>query len=212
MTAAYDAVVFDFGGVYTASPFDAMKGAADDLGISHEHVLELIFGSYEKDTDHPWHQAERGEIGLEACRDAIRDHAATQGIDLDLYEMLRHLASGGGVREVVVEATRGIRGRGLKTGLLTNNVAEFAELWRPLLPLDELFDVVVDSSAVGMRKPDAAIFLHTLDLMGGIAPERSIFLDDFAGNVAAAEAVGMTAILVEPDPTSALRRLDDLLA
>ncbi len=144
-------------------------------------------------------------------RVAYGSYPAVEGIDLDLYEVLRHLATGGGVREVVIEATLGIRGRGLKTALLTNNVAEFADLWRPLLPLDEMFDAVVDSSAVGMRKPDAAIFLHTLELLGGVAPERAIFLDDFAGNVAAADAVGMTGILVEPDPTGALRRLDELL-
>ena len=79
-----------------------------------------------------------------------------------------------------------------------------------MLPLDELFDVVVDSSEIGMRKPNPAIFAHTLDLLG-VAPERTAFLDDFAGNVTAARGVGMIAILVEPDPTAAIGEVDALL-
>ena len=209
--AGFDAVVFDFGGVYTASPFTAMEGAAREMGMPAETVMELIFGPYDADTDHPWHRAERGQIDLAACREEIRDAAAAQGLELDLFEMLAHLASSGGVREVVVAHTHAVRERGLRTALLTNNVAEFADFWRPLLPLDDLFDVVVDSSEVGMRKPDARIYLHTLELLGGIDPGRAVFLDDFPGNVSAADALGMTSILVEEDPASALARLDAVL-
>ena len=208
----FDAVVFDFGGVYTASPFTAMERAAAELGMPAEQVMGLIFGPYDADTDHPWHQAERGQIDLGACRDAIADAAAAEGVELDLFEMLGHLASSGGVREAVVAHTHQVRARGVRTALLTNNVAEFAEFWRPLLPLDELFDVVVDSSDVGMRKPDERIYRHTLELLGSIDPDRAIFLDDFPGNVAAAQALGMAAILVEDDPEPAFARLHELLA
>jgi epoxide hydrolase-like predicted phosphatase len=73
-----------------------------------------------------------------------------------------------------------------------------------------MFEVIVDSSAVGMRKPDPRIYQMTLDQLG-VAPDRSVFLDDAPGNIAAAQALGMAAILVEDDHTGALAELDRLL-
>jgi epoxide hydrolase-like predicted phosphatase len=80
-----------------------------------------------------------------------------------------------------------------------------------MLPLDELFDVVIDSSEVGMRKPDPRIFHLALEALG-VEPGRSVFLDDYPGNVVAAQSVGMHAILVETDHLPALARLDALVA
>ncbi len=116
------------------------------------------------------------------------------------------------MRDEVVEHCRGLRRRGLRTGLLTNNAAEFAAFWRPLLPLEELFDDVVDSCEVGVRKPDPRIYEHTLAELGGITPGRAVFLDDYPGNIVAAEAVGMIGVLVEADPAEAIARVDELLA
>jgi len=79
-----------------------------------------------------------------------------------------------------------------------------------MIPVDELFEVIVDSSAVGMRKPDPRIYHMALDQLG-VAPERSVFLDDAPGNIAAARAIGMHAILVEDDHTLAFAELDRLL-
>ena len=81
-----------------------------------------------------------------------------------------------------------------------------------MLDVDVLFDVIVDSSAVGMRKPNPAIYLHALDELGGVPAERAVFLDDSPSNVAGAEAVGMHAVLVEADPIPALAELDRILA
>ena len=132
--------------------------------------------------------------------------------ELDLFEMLQYIGSSGGVRDDMVECVRRVRGKGLKTAILTNNIAEGRDFWRPMLPLDELFDAVVDSSEIGMRKPNPAIYRHTLDQLGGVAPERAVFLDDFEGNVLAARAVGMIGILVDVDPSAAIARVDELLA
>jgi len=72
--------------------------------------------------------------------------------------------------------------------------------------------VIVDSSEVGMRKPNPAIFLHALELLGGIAPSSAVFLDDAAGNVAGAQRAGLHAILVDAaDPEPALAELDVIL-
>jgi putative hydrolase of the HAD superfamily len=80
-----------------------------------------------------------------------------------------------------------------------------------MLDVDALFDVVIDSSAVGMRKPDPAIYRLALQELGGVVPERAVFLDDHEGNIAGARAVGLHAVLVGPDPRPALDELDRIL-
>jgi len=119
---------------------------------------------------------------------------------------------GGGLRNAFVTRVRELRDEGFRTALVTNNVAEFSVHWRAMLPVDELFELVVDSSEVGVRKPDPAIYHLTLDRLGGIAPERAVFLDDFPGNVEAASAVGLHGILVGEEPEPAIAALDRLLA
>ena len=211
-TLLVDAVVFDFGGVFTPSPFDAMVTLGDRLGIEPSAAMAHVFGPYDRDTDHPWHQAERGELDIQATRDAILAAALAEGLDIDLFDVFGMMAgSGGEVRAEMVERTRRLRVEGYRTALITNNVAEFREHWRAMLPLDELFDVVIDSSEVGMRKPDPRIFELALTQMGGIDPTRSVFLDDYPGNITAAEALGMHGVLVESAYDDAIRQLDAIL-
>jgi len=114
-------------------------------------------------------------------------------------------------REDLIALVRRIRSDGVRTALVTNNVREFGDGWRRLVPVDELFDVVVDSSAEGCRKPDPAIFELALTRVGGAAAGRAIFLDDFHGNVEAARALGIESILVDDDHRPALRSLERLL-
>jgi epoxide hydrolase-like predicted phosphatase len=207
-----DAVLFDFGGVFTDSPFEAARSMGEAMGAPADEVLDLVFGSYHEDTDHVWHRCERGELDLDSTREAITAAGRARGLEIDLFEMLRYMASDGGPRSAVIERTRRLRTEGYKTALITNNVIEFREFWRPMVPLDELFDVVIDSSEVGMRKPDPRIYHLALDQLGGVDPIRAVFLDDFPGNVEAAQRLGMFGIVVESDPTPALAELDRLLA
>ncbi len=207
---AIRAVLFDFGGVYTSSPFSLFAGAAAELGSTPELVLDVVFGPYDRDTDHPWHRLERGELSLGHARDAIMALATEAGLALDPLAILARMGRGGGAREQVVAATRRIRERGLRTALVTNNAREFSAGWRSLLPIAELFDAVIDSSEVGVRKPDPAIFSLALRELGGIAPEHAVFLDDFPGNVAAARRLGMHGVLVGDDPSDALAELERL--
>ncbi|HVN40686.1 MAG TPA: HAD family phosphatase [Myxococcota bacterium] len=212
MRRRFDAVLFDFGGVFTASPFGAFEEVARELGADPRAVLEIVFGSYELDTDHPWHQLERGELGLAEARAQIAALAAARGIELDPLHVLARMSAGGGAREPLVARTRALRAEGYKTALVTNNAREFRSAWRNLLPLDELFDAVIDSSEVGVRKPNPAIFRRALDEVGGVAASRSIFLDDHPGNIAAARRLGMQGVLVGEDPAAALAELEALLA
>lgn len=212
MPRRFDAVLFDFGGVFTESPFGAFEQAARDLGADPGAVLEVVFGPYDLDTDHPWHRLERGELAFADARHAIIELGAARGIELDPLQVLLRMSTGGGTREPLVARTRALRGEGYKTALVTNNAREFRASWRNLLPLDELFDAVVDSSEVGVRKPNPAIFQRALAEVGGVAAARSVFLDDHPGNVAAARRLGMQTVLVGDDPTSALAELEQLLS
>lgn len=207
-----DAVLLDFGGVFTDSPFEAVRAMGEAMGAPAEAVVEIVFGSYDRDTDHVWHRCERGEIDLQATRQAIIEAGREHGLEIDLFEMLRYMSSDGGPRPTVIERTRRLRAEGYRTALVTNNVVEFREFWRPMVPLDELFDAVIDSSEVGMRKPDPRIYHHALELLGGVEPARSVFLDDYPGNVEAARRIGMHGIVVDADPGPALAMLDRLLA
>jgi len=193
--AAIKAVIFDFGGVFIDSPFAALADAAAERGLSPDDLALAVFGQYDRDTDHPWHRLERGEVTVVEARDEIMaTYSLPDGAPVDPFELLTALA-GGGIRDDMVAFCRSLRQRHLLTGLLTNNAREFEEFWKPLLPLDELFDDVVDSSEVGLRKPDPAIYRLSLERLGVGAGEAA-FVDDAPGNVAGAEAVGIASVLI----------------
>lgn len=178
-------------------------------GVEESVVLEVMLGDYAGDTDHGWHRLERGEITFADYLPELMSRAAEAGFEVD-FDGLREFSRTMEVHQYVVDAIAALKGKGYRTAVVTNNVKEFGDRWRSLVPLDELFDVVVDSCEVGMRKPNPKIYLHTLDLLGAIPPERAAFLDDAPGNVLGAEAAGLHAIHVE-DPADALRELDALL-
>lgn len=196
-------VLFDFAGVLTSSPWHAMAAAGGGN-------LELLIGAYEEDSDHPWHRVERGELAITDWVVEVTQLGAAAGVEID-FAPLQALLSDMTVHAVVVDHVRDLRRRGYRLGLITNNVREGSATWRAMVPVDELFDVVVDSSEVGMRKPNPAIFHHTLDLLGGVEPSAAVFLDDSPGNVAGARRAGLHAIHVE-DPAEAMAELDALLA
>jgi len=208
-----EAVLFDFGGVFTASPFEAMEAVGAEFGAEPARLREIVFGPYDRDTDHPWHCLERGEISVVEARQAIIDRASEQGlVDFDPFRVLLKLkVDEGGARSVVVARARKLRAEGYRTALVTNNVREFSRGWRSLIPVDELFDEVIDSSREGVRKPDPTIFHLALERLGGVPPDRCVFLDDFEGNLAAARALGILSVLVESDPSGAIAELDRLL-
>jgi epoxide hydrolase-like predicted phosphatase len=205
------AVLFDFGGVFTPSPFDAAEALGAELGAPPGRVLEIVFGPYHRDMDHPWHRLERGEIPLLEAREAILALGRAEGIDTDPFRLFALLGRSEGAREPMVDRTRRLLAAGYRTALVTNNAHEFREGWRRLVPADELFEVIVDSSEVGVRKPDPRIFELALARLGGVEPAHALFLDDAPSNVAAAEKLGITAVLVRPDLADALAALDALL-
>jgi putative hydrolase of the HAD superfamily len=196
------AVLFDFAGVLTSSPWVALTAAGGG-------DLELLIGSYAEDTDHPWHQVERGEMAIADWAVAVTEMGRSQGVEVD-FTPLQTMLGDMLVHDVIVDRIRALRAEGYQLGLVTNNVREGSAVWRAKVPVDDLFDAVVDSSEVGMRKPNPAIYHHALDLLGGVAPEEAVFLDDAPGNVVGAQLAGLHAILVD-DPAAAVAELDALL-
>lgn len=209
---AFEAVFWDYGGVFTPSPFGAAHAYATAQGVDPDTMVRIVFGTYNADTDHAWHQLERGELSFVDALTQIKADAEAAGFRFDTGELFSGMVADDVDRTVVTDAVRAVRARGLRTAIVTNNIREYGDAWRSRIAIDELFDLVVDSCEEGVRKPDPAIYLTALERLGVADPGRAIFLDDFAGNIDAAHAVGMRGILVGPDPRPALDELHALLA
>jgi len=205
-----EAVIFDFGGVFIESPYPLLEAMGAELGAGPGQMTESVFGSLAEDGDHPYHRLERGEIPLQQARDEIlRRGRALYNLDVDIFELFNRMPSG--VHQQLVDRVKGLKREGYPTAMITNNIREFAGSWRALMPVGELFDLVVDSSQEGMRKPNPAIFRLTLERLGGLPPERTVFLDDSEGNVKAAKLLGMQTVHVRGDISQAIAELDALL-
>lgn len=212
-TRHVDAVIFDLGGVVAANgrPSDLLRRFPND---PPEVVRAVIMGDYAADTDHPWHRLERGEISFADYRGALADLVLSSG----LRPVVDSVPQPGGSRPMfdfepnppVVELVRELKQLGVRRGVLTNNIREFRDLWRSMLDFDDLFDDIVDSHEVGLRKPDPRIYLLSASRLG-VEPTRSVFLDDVESNVEAARRVGMHGVLVADDPTEAVDRVRSIL-
>ena len=201
-----EAVLWDFGGIFTPSPFGAAHAYAESEGIDPVEFVELVFGQYDDDTDHVWHQLERGEVTMVDALAQIAAEAKARGLPFDLMKMFSSLGEDHD-RSIVVDTVRKVREHGVRTAIVTNNIREYGDAWRGMVPVDELFDVIVDSCEEGIRKPDPRIFTIALERLGVEDAERTVFLDDFDGNISAARALGMHGILVTGDPQPAMDEL-----
>ena len=206
------AVLFDFGGVFTLSPFGAVEMVAKERGIDAMHFAEIVFGPYHLDTDHPWHRLERGEISLEQTRDDIMTLARQSKLEVDLWDVLIKMANGGNiVNTQVVQLLGEVKAAGYQTAIVTNNVKEFSGSWQALIPMEHV-DIVVDSAFEGIRKPNPAIFNLTLQKLNApLDPGQCLFLDDVESNVKSAINVGMQGFTVTPNPDETVSTLRKFL-
>lgn len=206
----YDAVVFDFGGVLITPITDKLDVLADRHGVATVDLLEVLLGPPHTSTvDHPWHRAERGDVAIADLQALVTPIAAAAGIDLDGDEIDILLEPVYRYHQDVLGRIRELRAAGYRTALLTNSVREYRARLEAELDLASLFDLVVDSSEVGMRKPEPAIYQHVTERLG-VDPDRVVYLDDFAHNLGPAESTGWTVIHVT-GPDQLLADLDRLL-
>jgi epoxide hydrolase-like predicted phosphatase len=187
------ALISDFGGVLTTPVIECFLAYQRESGIELEQLGIAMATVMEQDGGrHPLFALEKGEISEE-------EFVGRLGAELghDLGTMRSVYFDNLHPNEPMVDYLRGLRdGGGLRLALLTNNVREWEPLWRAKLPeVDELFELVVDSAFVGMRKPDPEIYALTLERMGdGLRADECVFLDDIEVNCEAARALGMTAV------------------
>jgi epoxide hydrolase-like predicted phosphatase len=237
LQAPIQAVVFDYGGVFSTPLFRGVGRFEADMGYPPGSVLELLFGEAAyigvegrslvidgapatlaeipeaaHAVTHDWHRLEIGDLSLEEYFAGVVERAPEvlgKPIDFDAYRRFS-AEMPLGVHWPVVHRARELRDDGIRLALLTNNVKEWGDHWRATFPIDELFDVVVDSSEVGMRKPDPRVYELTCERIG-VASTAAAFVDDNTENVAAARRLGMEVVLFGDDPWAALAELDAIL-
>ena len=195
------AVLWDFGGVILTSPFDAFARYEAELGLEKDFIRQL--NATNADTN-AWARLERAEITREEFATLFEAEARAAGGELSGWRILEALH--GAVRPEMVEALRRVHGR-FKTACLTNNVV--GEVRADVEEVMALFDVVIESSKVGVRKPEPRFYEIACDKLG-VEPAECVFLDDLGINLKPAKAMGMTTIKVV-DPDSALAELEAVL-
>ncbi len=190
------AVICDFGGVLTSPLLGAFAAFQDDHGISLEQLgTAMAAGAEELDGRHPLFELECGRISEQHFLDLLRGGLEpVLGHRPALHRFKETYFDALDPNAEMIELMDELAGRGHRMALLTNNVREWEPLWRAKLPVDEIFETVVDSAFVGMRKPDREIYELTLSRLDGIAPEECLFIDDTKVNCDAAEALGIAAV------------------
>ena len=188
-------VISDFGGVLTTPLVQSFAAVQDETGIPFEDLGKAMTEIERVDGEHPLYELEKGQLTEE---DFLAKLANT------LEPALGHRPELHRFREIyfdalhpnqpMIDLMREARQGGHRMALLTNNVREWEPLWRSLLPVDEIFELVVDSGFVGCRKPDREIYDLTLERLGGTDPRECLFIDDTDVNCRAAQELGMSAV------------------
>ncbi|MCB0978051.1 MAG: HAD-IA family hydrolase [Acidimicrobiales bacterium] len=198
------AALFDFGGVILSSPFEAFARYEAEHDLPPGFIRKV--NSTNPDSN-AWAKLERSEIGVDGFGPAFEAESAALGHAVPGADVLGLLT--GYVRPTMVEAVRRC-GERLKTGLLTNNVTGMLSTVDPRLEaILDLFDVIVESSVVGVRKPDPAFYELACERLD-ITPTDAVFLDDLGINLKPARAMGMATIKVE-DPATAIAELEEIV-
>jgi putative hydrolase of the HAD superfamily len=213
------AVLFDLGGVVLGSPLQAIREYERELGFSPNAINRVVATTAPGGA---WSRLERGELPMAAFYDEFEADCRAAGLAIDARAMMRRMAGATAPRAIMLTAIARLRQAGLRTGALTNNWAHSRESTDPDAgevasgtrgfddgtgALRAHFDVFVESSVEGLRKPDPAIYRIACERLG-VAPRQVVFLDDIGGNLKTARDLGMATIKVE-DPRAALVALSE---
>ena len=187
-------VICDFGGVLTNPLSEAFAAVQRSSGIPVAALGSAMARVAEADGAHPLFELETGRMSEADFLDRLaRALEPELGRAIELRGYGEAYFSALVPNTELIEYMAALARRGLRMALLTNNVREWQPRWRAMLPVDDIFPVVVDSAFVGVRKPDPEIYELTLERIGLTAPE-CVFVDDTDVNCEAAEALGMTAV------------------
>ncbi len=206
MSSNFKAVLWDFGGVILTSPFDAFAAYEREIGLPDGFIRGLNTQNADRNA---WARFERSEISSEEFCRLFEAEARAAGGELQGQRIIACLS--GEIRPQMVQALRNVAGRYM-TACLTNNVKgakRSAKKQTAVAEVMAIFDLVIESSKVGVRKPEPAFYRHACEALE-IEPDQAIFLDDLGINLKPARALGMATIKVS-DPDRALDELEVLL-
>ena len=196
MSPAPTTVISDFGGVLTTPLIGSFAKVQDRTGISPASLGRAMQSIAEADGAHPLYELEKGMVSEVDFLNRLAEVLEPElGHFPELHQFSEIYFSALEPNEPMIELMREIKRDGRRMALLTNNVREWEPLWRAMLPVDEIFELVVDSAFVGMRKPDPAIYELTLERLGsGVSAQECLFIDDLEVNIEAARHLGMQAV------------------
>ncbi len=205
------AVLWDFGGVILSSPFEAFNRYEGEAGLPRDFIRSL---NARNPDSNAWAKMERSEVSLDGFVALFEEEARQQGYTLDGWRILQALS--GDIRPQMVEALRRCKAA-FRVACITNNMksgegpgmARSPEKAQAVAEIMALFEHVVESSKLGLRKPDPLIYQHACDLLG-VPPERCVYLDDLGINLKPARALGMRTIKVG-DPDAAIDELQAMV-
>jgi len=189
-----EAIISDFGGVLTSPLIGSFAAFQDDSGISLQQFGVAMAAVAARNGANPLFELEKGRMTEAAFLKSLAEElSASLGRPVELHgfgeRYFQHLHP----NERLIGFMRDLRDRGYRMAICTNNVREWERLWRAKLPVDEVFDVIVDSAFVGTRKPEPRIYEITLERLR-VAPEAAVMVDDLELNCAAARELGMKAV------------------
>jgi putative hydrolase of the HAD superfamily len=189
-----EAIISDFGGVLTSPLLDSFVAFQESSGISLESLGGAMAAVGQRLRANPLFELETGRMTEAAFLDALSNELTTQlGRPVELHGFGERYFAHLDPNLEMIDYMRGLKGRGYKLAICTNNVREWEQLWRAMLPVDEIFDVVVDSAFVGARKPEPRIYEITLERLG-VAAGAALLVDDIELNCTAAQELGLEAV------------------
>jgi putative hydrolase of the HAD superfamily len=202
----YRALILDFGGVLTSPLHESMAAFAETIGIELQDLARVTLGVYAGADDELVVGFETGRIGRAEFEVALaRRLAEVTGVEVPPEHLVERIFAGLRSETEMLSAVGTVRAAGIRTALLSNSWG--MELYRRS-ELEGLFDVVVISGEVGLRKPDPAIFTLTTERLG-VPPGACVFVDDYPGHLQPAMEAGMRTVLHRaPDET--IRELEGL--
>ena len=194
MNPAQRAVISDFGGVLTSPLLDSFMAFQAASGIALEELGRAMMEIAARDGANPLFELEVGRMTEERFLSGLRDVLSQNlGREVELQSFGEQYFQNLHPNERMIDHMRQLRSRGYRMAICTNNVREWESLWRAKLPVDEIFDVVVDSAFVGSRKPEPRIYEITLERLG-VPAQNALLVDDIEINCQAARELGMQAV------------------
>lgn len=188
-------IISDFGGVLTTPLINSFMAVQDRTGIPMEALGKAMAAAHEEQGVHPLFELECGRVSEVAFLETLGDYLEPElGHRPELHNFKEMYFEALDPNEELFASYRELHAESYRMALLTNNVREWEPLWRAMLPIDEIFEIVVDSAFVGHRKPDREIYEITLERLGNPPPSDVVFIDDFEHNVEAARELGWNAI------------------